>query len=259
MTAPRFTKRGRSYRIDGEPVPSVTTILKDGLPSPALVTWAARETAGAAVNRWEELATMDVAHRLRTLERAAWESRDRAALRGTEIHELGDGLAHGREVSVPEAYAATVDGYARFLDTFDVQPVVTEAPVCHPEHGWAGTTDILARLADGALWLLDLKTGKGVYESAALQVTAYANATWSLDPDGATVPWPQPDRLGVIHVTPEGSTLHPIDPQARDGVPDLYSVFRHVSVTARFASTARAAYRDRRPWPFTETLTLPAA
>lgn len=255
-----FTKRGRSYRVDGESVPSVTTIIKDGLPSPALMTWAARATAGAAVDGWDELGALPVSERLRRLERAAWESRDRAALRGTEIHGLGEALAHGRTVDVPEAYMPTVEGYARFLDAWDVAPSSTETPVCHPEHGWAGTTDLRARLRDGSDWLLDLKTGKGVYESAALQVTAYANARLAIAATGsATFDWEPPEALGVIHVTPEGSRLVRIDPSAQHGLPDLYTVFRHVLVVARFAREAKAAYRDRRPWPIGEPLQAPAA
>lgn len=255
-----FIKRGHTYRLDGERMPSVTTILKDGLPAPALVSWAARATAGAAVDEWQALAELPVSQRLRRLERAAFEHRDRAALRGTQIHDLGEALAHGRPVDVPEEHAATVEGYARFLDAWDVQPTDTETALCHPEHGWAGTCDLRAGLRDGQDWLLDLKTGKGTYDSHALQVTAYANARLAMLPNGAGVfDWRPPQAVGLVHATPEGSRLVRVDPSAQRGLPDLYTVFRHCIVVARFTAEARAAYKDRQPWPIGEPLTAPAA
>lgn len=247
-----FTKRGRRYLVNGEYVPSVTTILKDGFPSPALITWAARETAAAAVDQWEALSTESVSVRLKTLERAAWAKRDAAALRGTEIHALGEALVKGEEVEVPEAHRSAVEGYARFLDQWHVVPTLTETPVCHPVHGWAGTTDLRATLSDGADWLLDLKTGKGIYESHVLQLAAYAHAVLYLDPEGGARPWTLPDRVGAIHVTPEESRLVPVEADDR-----AYAIFRHAAVVAGYARKASQAYRAREPWPVGRPLVPP--
>ena len=241
---PTFAKRGKRYFLDGEPVPSVTTILKDGYPAPALISWAARTTADYAVNRWDELAAMPPAERLRTLERAAWASRDAAALRGTEIHSLGESLVHGRPVEIPDAYVGPVEAYARFLDEFDVQPTLTECPVANPAHGWAGTPDLRAVLRGQVDYLLDLKTGRGVYDSHALQLAAYAHAAIYLDDDGNVHEWTPPQRVAVIHVKPDAVELLPVDAGER-----AYSVFRHASVVARYTRESSEAYKERRPWP----------
>ena len=63
---PRLTRgRGHTYRIDGQRVPSVTGIMKM-LDKPALIAWAARMSAGYAIDHWDELAAkpLSARHRL---------------------------------------------------------------------------------------------------------------------------------------------------------------------------------------------------
>ena len=248
-----FVKRGHSYRVNGEAIPSVTTNLKDGFPSPALITWAARETAAAAVDRWEELAALPLSGRLRELEHAAWSRRDAAALRGTEIHDLGERLVAGEAVEIPEAHVGPVNAYARFLDRFDVQPTLVERPVCNVSHWWAGTIDLRAQLRDRVDWCLDLKTGKGVYESHALQLSAYAHAEIYLDVEGNVRPWEPPERCGVVHLTPDSAELVPVD--ARDRA---YAIYRHAATIARYRREVEDARKDRRAWPVGRPIEIPA-
>lgn len=249
----RLRKRGKAYTWDGEPIPSVTTIIREGFPSPALVSWAARETAGYAVDCWDQLANLSTSARLRELEGAAWKRRDAAALRGTQVHELGVDLAAGLPVVVPDALSVPVQAYARWLDRWHVVPTITERPVVNPEHGWAGTIDLRANLADQD-WLLDLKTGKGVYESHALQLAAYAHAAWWLREDGELVPFTLPQHAGVVHIRGDECELMPIDFSER-----TYRTFRHAAAVASWAREASQAYKDRRPWPVGLPLNPPAA
>jgi hypothetical protein len=241
---PLFAKRGKRYFVHGEPVPSVTTILSEGFPNPALVSWAARTTANFAVNRWDELALLPVADRLERLKGAAWGERDTAALRGTEIHALGEMLVHGQAVEIPEEHLGPVEAYARFLDRFDVQPSLTECPVANPAHGWAGTPDLRAILRGGTDYLLDLKTGKGVYESHVLQAAAYAHAAIYLDNEGEIHEWTRPQRVAAVHITPDSVELIPLDAGDR-----AYQIFRHASVVARYKRESTTAWKEHRPWP----------
>ena len=252
---PRLRKRGRSYTLDGEPLPSVTTILREGFPAPALVTWAARETAGYAVDTWEQLAQLSPSQRLRELESAAWKRRDQAAAKGTDIHELGVDLAHGRPVQVPEHLLEPVQAYARRLDAFHVVPVIAERPVVNISHRLAGTIDLRANLGTQHQdWLLDLKTGKGVYESHALQIAAYAHAEHWLNEDGQLQPWELPEQCGVVHIRDGEVQLVPTDFSER-----TYRTFRHAAEVAKWAHEASQAYKDRRPWPVGLALNPPAA
>lgn len=250
----RLRKRGKAYTWDGEPIPSVTTILREGFPSPALITWAAKETAGYAVDCWDQLDKLSTSARLRELEGAAWKRRDAKALRGTRIHELGVDLAAGLPVIVPDELRQPVEAYARWLDEWRCVPTVTERPVVNPEHGWAGTIDLRATLLGDQDWLLDLKTGKGVYESHALQLAAYAHAAWWLREDGELIPWELPAFVGVVHITPDGCELIPTDFSERS-----YRTFRHAAAVASWAREASQAWKDRRPWPVGLPLTHPAA
>lgn len=254
-TTPTLRKKGHSYTLDGETLPSVTTILREGFPAPALVSWAARETAGYAVDTWEHLAQLTPSQRLRELEGAAWKRRDQAALRGTDIHELGVGLAAGQPVQVPDHLLEPVQAYARWLDAFHVVPTITERPVVNISHRWAGTIDLRARLGtQGQDWLLDLKTGKGVYESHALQIAAYAHAEHWLDEAGQLQPWELPAMCGVVHIRADVVQLIPTDFSER-----TYRTFRHAAEVAKWAHEASQAYKDRRPWPVGLPLSTPAA
>lgn len=250
----RLRKRGKAYTWDGESIPSVTTILREGFPAPALVTWAARETAGYAVDCWDQLAQLSTSQRLRELEGAAWKRRDAAAVRGTTIHEHGVGLVHGEPVQVPDELREPVQAYARWLDQWQVVPTITERPVVNPDHGWAGTIDLRANLLGDQDWLLDLKTGRGVYESHALQLAAYAHAAWWLREDGELIPWELPFHCGVVHIRGDECQLIPTDFSER-----TYRTFRHAAAVATWAREASQAYRDRRPWPVGLPLNPPAA
>jgi hypothetical protein len=53
-----------------------------------------------------------------------------------------------------------------------LEPVAIEETVWSDRHGFAGTADLVARV-DGAMTLLDWKTGKAVYPEAWLQNAAY--------------------------------------------------------------------------------------
>jgi hypothetical protein len=104
-----------------------------------------------------------------------------------------------------------VDGYARFLDEFEPVPVFTERPVASREHWYAGRPDLVGTMR-GALWLLDNKTSRGVYGDVSLQCAAYARAEFYVDADDVEQPMPTIERIGVLHVTAEGTDLYDLGP-----------------------------------------------
>lgn len=231
-THPRLERRqhGRnhSYAIDGRKVPGVTTILGAGLPAPALVEWAAKTTATYAVNNWDDLSRLGIVDRYERMRGARWEVLKAAGLRGTQIHDLAHKIVTGEPVEVPDAHRGPVMALAELMDDLELEPVLRETPVCNPMHWWAGTTDATVMIG-GEYWLIDYKTGKGLYEKDALQVAAYANAAQYLDEDGAMQSWRRPDRVGLVHVTPDAATLHEVT-----GTDVLYSVFLHVQQVAQW-------------------------
>jgi hypothetical protein len=221
----------------------VTTILNDGKPKPALVRWAANAAASAAVDRWDELAVLPVSERLAILRNAPDDARNSAALRGQEIHHLAWQLVTGEPVDVPDEHLGPVQAAARFLDAHAVAPILREVPVLNVTHRWAGTIDLLARVG-GAVWLLDWKTGRGVYDEAALQLAAYSHAEYFQDEAGELQPWQRPDRCGVVHLGSDDATLYPVD-----GGDDTYLAFRYIAQVAAWSGRVKAAYSAGESWP----------
>ena len=238
MTATfRRVNRGRNHwyvDVDGIKIPSVTSILSSGLPKPALTTWAANTAAAYAVDHWDELQDMTPSARIAKIKGSPWAERDAAALRGTQIHSIAEQLAAGAEVAYPEAQAGHVESAVRFLDDWQVTPVLQEFSVAHLRYRYAGTGDLIADLADGNRWLLDYKTSKGVYGETGFQLAAYRYAEFYLDDDGQAQPMIDVDRVGVVHLRADGYDLRPV--QADEAV---FLQFRYIAQTALAAEAAR--------------------
>lgn len=234
--------KGHSY-VDaaGVSMPGVTTILSNGVPKPALVNWAANTTAGYAVDHWDDLGQLTISERLKSLQGARYADRDAAANRGTAVHALAERLTHGEQVQVPDELAGHVDAYVKFLDEWQVEPIVTERTVASYKYGYAGTFDLVANLpGTGRTWLLDIKTSRsGVFGEVALQLAAYRYADVYVDTDGNEVPMPQVDACGVIHVRADGYDLVPV----KAGPAQLRS-FLYVQQVAQFCGSSRELIGD---------------
>ena len=233
------TAKGHHY-VDatGARVPGVTTILSDGLPKAALINWAANATADAAINRWEELAGMPPAARLKALQGARYEEKDRAAKRGTEVHAFAEQLAHGEAVQVPDELAGHVEAYARFLDEFSVKPLHVEFSIASYRYGYAGTGDLIADITSGGQTrrlLMDIKTNRsGIFGETALQLAAYRYADVLLPADGGEVEMPPVDGCAAIHVRGDGYSLIPVTAD-----PDQHRTFLYAQQIAQWTKHDR--------------------
>jgi hypothetical protein len=205
-----YSDAAHRYRLDGRYVPNVTTILNAGLPKPALTKWAAKTVATHVADHVGDVATWRTMGREPLIEALAAipdERRNTAAARGTAVHDLAEQVVHGLAVDVPPDIADRVRGYADFLDQYDVQPVATEVMVANRTSWYAGRLDLIADLF-GTRWLLDLKTSSGVYGDTSLQLAAYAAAEFYQDANGDEVDMPSVERLGVVHITDQGTDLY---------------------------------------------------
>ena len=229
MTTLKFNAKSHRYWLDGKPIPGVTTLLGKGLPKPALPYWSAKTVAEYVIDNpdgVEALRAMGRGPAVAALKGVPWEKRDEAAVRGTDVHALAEDVLHGREVDVPEHLVAHVEGYARWVDAFQVEPILTERQVASRSLWYAGTFDAIVTI-HGETWLLDWKTSKGVYGSTALQLAAYAGAEFFVNQLGDEMPLPPIDRLGVVHVTEAGTCLRPV--KDKDAA---WKDWRHVSWVA---------------------------
>lgn len=219
VAAPRLVRRnygrGHGYRLDGVKVAGVTSVI-DNLDKAALRNWYAEQAAARAVDHWDELAQQPVSARLEFIKNGPRDKVRAAALRGTQIHTLGQALAEGGEADVPPEHRGPVEAYARWLDKWDVEPLWAETPVAHTAHRYAGTADLWGRVGkrDGALCLLDIKTGKGVYDETALQLAAYRYTDLMVvaGEDGKPMEavTPAADLVYCAHVQPDDVRMLPI-------------------------------------------------
>jgi len=200
------------------PLPSVTTVIAVLDKSGPLVGWAKRETAACAVRN------LDVLMRMREtggdaaatdwLKKIPDYQRDSAADVGSRIHALAEQINRGLEPAVSADEAPFIASYRAFLASFRPRFLAVEEMVVSLKHGYAGTFDSVA-VIDGQTWLLDLKTGSGVYPETALQLAAYGSADFVGRPSTPRrFRLPRATRFGVIHVRPETARLieYRVDP-----------------------------------------------
>lgn len=208
LTPQKITRSAdHRYTYNGETYPGVTSILKVVDKSDALMAWAARNTAEAALKLSgtlpQLLAEVGPEGVVRALTaRSAWK-RDEAAQLGTDVHELADKFIRGVPHEIPDFAKKHVAGYAEWWQASGWSLRTSEAMVINPEQRYGGTLDLLARDRDGKTVLADIKTGKGVYSEAVLQLTAYGTAPL-IQTDTGIFAMPKVDRHVILHVTADG-------------------------------------------------------
>jgi hypothetical protein len=203
------------YRWNGGSwYPSVTTIL--GIKAkPALVNWAKRETAACAVRNLALItrlaATAGADAAIDWLKRIPDYERDSAADQGSRVHALAEAIARGDEVPVAAGLVPFVTAFRRdFLDVFRPRFLALEQMVCSPRHEYGGTADAFVEI-DGEVWLLDYKTGAGIYPESALQLAGLARAQFAGRPgDPMAYPVPPATRFGILHLRPDRAQLLPV-------------------------------------------------
>jgi hypothetical protein len=230
-----FNAKTHRYRLDKKHVSGVTTVLGKAIPKDALKFWAARTVAEYVHEHEDDVATlrsMGGRKLVEVLKQVPFDKRDDAGQRGTDIHEIAEDLVWGREVSVPEQLADISADFARFIDDWSVEPILTEKSVANRALWYAGRPDFIGRVGGifgGQVTCLDWKSSKGVYAETALQTAAYANAEfWVNDDDPDTEqPLPEVERLGVVHLTPEGVRVYDLGDPA-----EHFKLFRHIKYVA---------------------------
>jgi hypothetical protein len=175
---------------------------------------------------------------LKELKVARFKDRDTAAQRGTDVHALAERIIAGHEVEVPDELAPHVTSAVKFLDEWEVVPILTETTVFSVKHGYAGTLDmvITSRKLDELMGgkrvaLADWKTSRsGIYGEAALQLSAYGNADFYQADDGLDYPVADlgiTDHLGVW-IRPDGYDVYPLDRSE-----ETFKFFRFAQTVAR--------------------------
>lgn len=228
MTAPALARdrSGRRYMIpdpapDGPPIecPSVTTILNN-LNKPALVNWAAIEVAKYAYterdtwHRLEERAAVDL------LKRAPYRNSRKKMDIGSAVHiaidahlKQGTAAAHFDPPEVDDLdLLPYIAGALRFLDDHVDRVIRSEVTFVNLTYRYAGTCDLVAKLDDGRIAVVDWKTGKRLYPEVALQLAAYANNEFAVNQDGSRYTLAPVDVAVGVHLDGQGGyTAQPVE------------------------------------------------
>jgi hypothetical protein len=238
----KFYEASHRYKLDGQWVPGVTTIL-GVLDKPAIPKWAATQVAEYVADNPDGVETLRAMGRnpmVQALKGLPWAKRDTAAVRGTDVHDFAERIVKGETVEVPEHLAGYVEGAVAFMDDYGIQPVLVEAVVGSREHRYAGKLDLVADSNRHPRAIYDYKTtASGIYGTTAWQNAAYAFAEFYLSHDiGKGPEWPMPTQdieasFGV-HLRPDGTySVHPL----KYG-PDVFDEF--VAIRAAYDANKRA-------------------
>ncbi len=226
---------------------SVTTIL-GVLDKPALVYWAANETAEAAVRQSKYLAQRVESEGAESVARALSGARfasppgQRTAKKlGTDVHEALEQLAlTGNFPEVDDEVRPFLEQADKWMQKFQPTFEASEMTTYSPSYGFAGTLDSIM-VVDGVRFLADFKTTRKTVdnrgkpttpypEQVGLQLAAYRYAeyaaTWrprryeyqkrryyllGVDERETAEPVPEVDACLVLHLTPERCEAFPIN------------------------------------------------
>ena len=234
----RYDDDRHRYWIDGQPVPSVTQILGETQPKPALVWWGFRVGMSVIVkalleNRltWGELSSWsspeaiikpvehaehpDVLEVVKTrklrskVEQLALDLKhhpnaikEERGTVGTSIHVAAEQTMISGSLpnysDYPEADRGYVQALARWYVDTDPEPIEQEVIVASARYGFAGRFDLERRSRLGDIVRADFKTSHGIYEEFHLQLSLYDLAAIGMDRGQAV-------SSELIHLRPDGS------------------------------------------------------
>ena len=251
--------------IDAKPAPederfhSVTTIL-GALNKPALLYWAAEQTAELAVNvarslpaRVDEEGREQVVRWLRDARFRPPKDHRSAADLGKAVHEAVEKYAlSGIRPEVDEEVRPFLERFDEWAQRWQPRFLAAEAAIYNLTYRYAGTLDAIC-VIDGSPVLIDYKSsrksvdvdGKPTkpYPEAALQLAAYRHAemmaVWRArrferykrryyllngDEREIGIEMPKVDGAMVLHLTPEHADLYPVDTSERVFESFLYAI-----------------------------------
>jgi hypothetical protein len=153
------------YKVDGKPVPGVTTVLSRFKDSGGLLHWAFAQG---------KLAEQGVIENL-------YDNRDSAGEAGTLCHLLVENHIRGISESVEKNYTQEIcsrafQGYQNYLSwekNNNLKVVYVEEQLISRKYLFGGTMDCIFEDADGVLSIGDFKTSNSIFQDYLLQIAAY--------------------------------------------------------------------------------------
>lgn len=197
-------------------VPSVTTFL-DIINKPGLPRWSAKVVAEYAVQHKDAWVNLPDRDAVQFLKGRPWAQSDAAADLGTDAHAYAERRINGSDISPYDNATRNVDALLDELSARGMKVIDQEVTCWSDENRYAGTADLLVEM-ERALWILDWKTSRAVYDDVALQLAGYGWADWCVLNNGARLRLRQDDgspkftKAAVLWVPKEGDgRIAPMD------------------------------------------------
>lgn len=164
-------RRGGFYFKDGRAYVSVTHVL-GVIDKPALRYWFGEQVYYAMVKD----PTLDK----KTALAAPHAVSDKAKNRGSTIHSIVEAYKKGVRLdtkTIPEEFRGYAQAFYKWAESMDITVLAQEKTIFSEAHQYAGTLDLLVKHnGKKEIWVIDVKTGKGIYPEAFMQIAAYKNA-----------------------------------------------------------------------------------
>jgi len=150
------------------------------IDKPALVWWAANMAVDYIAEQivpgesYDELELADIWQSGRRAHNARKKS---AADHGTLLHKWIEDYINGEDPGIPvnKHLKRSAKRFLMWVKEHNVEFLLAEQVVFSKKYEYAGTTDFICRI-DGELFVGDLKTSKGIYETMFIQTAAYRHA-----------------------------------------------------------------------------------
>ena len=192
-----FERRGRYYHIQDRKLIRVTAVL-DIINKPQLIPWAARSAA--------EIALSEPSLSIERVVSLVFQKKETAADLGSDIHTIVKKINLKEEInldSIAPKKRGYVEGFLNFCNTVNPKTLLAEQECYSLKYGYAGTTDWIAELPSGEIWLMDFKTG-GIYLEAGLQMVAYKTAVNEMIESGI-LKIPKIDKTAVVQLNSDAT------------------------------------------------------
>ena len=259
MSRLRVTETGdiRWYEHDGVRAMSVTSILSAGFPKGALLPWSVKMCAERAIEQYPKLRTYLAEDMAKTaqgwLTEAASDYANAAAERGTRIHDTVEAHIKGTRPPTPADRGETLaaEGVLKFLNSPGVTVMHSEEALFDTSAAavpYAGRADLVLGVSDEgllerlgrdstqepAIVMADIKCGRSVWSSAAVQMSAYAAAnTLLLDNGNRPTPNLHYDFGLVLHAGVRGCRVLPVHWGDDVTASDLFQAFRAAALLTK--------------------------
>ena len=237
---------------------SATSLINIALgTSKPLVEWNVRTACETA---YDSIKVLNAFHEaddregaVKWLKESRWNKTAAAAARGIDVHKAAEALALGTIPKVEEHIEPYVEQYRRFLETFQPEFLLAEAPVYNTAAGYAGTLDGVVKI-QGETVVADIKTtahgpdsgrSRPPFPEVALQLTLYRHAElvglladrreinyrryYAFDPEQHTEPMPATEGGICVVISPEDYLVVPVDTSDR-----VWKACRHMIEVARY-------------------------